>query len=326
MFSVWNVVIEAFIDEVVNHYINMYGHNDADIHFLVSNARNSLEIIANSDAPYHDVNHTILVTMVGQEILRGKHLLEGSITTDIWLHFVTSLLHHDIGYVRGICREDRNGRYVINEQMDKITPPPGTTDAYLTPFHVDRGKLYVKEKFGSDSRLDLDIINANIERTRFPVPEETSYAETADFPGLARTADLIGQLADPQYLRKISGLFAEFRETGQADKMGYANASDMRKGYSQFFWEEVNPYIGEGIRYLRCTQEGQQWVANLYANLFAEENEIPSYGPERRELDDRRSESYPNRPPAHQGDNREDFRRRSEKPLLKTVDPKPRKG
>jgi len=32
-----------------------------------------MENIANSDAPYHDMNHTIMVTLVGQEILRGKH-------------------------------------------------------------------------------------------------------------------------------------------------------------------------------------------------------------------------------------------------------------
>lgn len=325
MFSAWKIVIEAFIDEVVNHYINMYGHNEKDIHFLVSNARNSLETIANSDAPYHDVNHTILVTMVGQEILRGKHLLEGTVTTDIWLHFIISLLHHDIGYVRGICREDRSGRYVINEQMDKITPPPGTTDAYLTPYHVDRGKLYVKERFGSDSGLDLDVISANIERTRFPVPKASSYQKISDYPGLARTADLIGQLADPQYLRKISALFAEFRETGQANKMGYANASDMRRGYSKFFWEEIDPYISEGIRFLRCTQEGQQWVANLYANLFAEENDIPSYGPERRELDDRRSELFPEQSEVHRENKREAIRRRSEKPMLKVLDSKTRK-
>ena len=31
-----------------------------------------------------------------------------------WLHFIVSLLGHDIGYVRGICRGDRDGSYVIN--------------------------------------------------------------------------------------------------------------------------------------------------------------------------------------------------------------------
>jgi hypothetical protein len=39
-----------------------------------------------------------------------------------------------------------------------------------------------------------------------------------------------------------------------------------------FFWKAVNPYVGEALRYLRVTQEGHQWVANLYANVFATEH------------------------------------------------------
>ena len=30
----------------------------------------------------------------------------------------------------------------------------------------------------------------------------------------------------------------------------------------------VQHYIVNALRYLRVTQEGQQWVANLYANVF----------------------------------------------------------
>ena len=47
----------------------------------------------------------------GQEILRGKHLSEGGITTRDWMQFSISLLCHDIGYVKGICRDDRDGRF-----------------------------------------------------------------------------------------------------------------------------------------------------------------------------------------------------------------------
>ena len=34
----------------------------------------------------------------------------------------------------------------------------------------------------------------------------------------------------------------------------------------------VQPYILDALRYLRVTQEGQQWVANLYANVFLMEH------------------------------------------------------
>ena len=287
MFNPTNIVIEAFIEELVGYYVNMYGTDDHEIHLIVSSARNALEIIANSDAPYHDVNHTIMVTTVGVEILRGKVLIEGGIKSADWVHFVISLLNHDIGYVRGICKADRSGRYAINADNETIQPPPGSTDAVLTPYHVDRAKMYIKERFGGDDGVDAETICSNIERTRFPVPSEEDAQESGDLPGLLRAADLIGQLADPSYMRKISALFAEFRETGQAAKMGYTTAADLREGYPKFFWEVVTPFIEEGVRYLRRTQEGQLWVANLYANVFTEEHEAPAYGPERRIHGDR---------------------------------------
>lgn len=291
MFNPSSVVIEAFVDELIEHYVNMFGENVTDIHLIVSNARNALEIIANSDAPYHDVNHTIMVTLVGTEILRGKILIEGSVTATEWVHFVISLLNHDIGYVRGICRADRSGRYAINIDYDTIATAAGSTDAALTPYHVDRAKLYIRERFESDPLINAEAICDNIERTRFPVPNEEDHQESADFPGLIRAADLIGQLGDPQYHRKISALFAEFKETGQAAKMGYTTAADLREGYPRFFWDVVTPFITDGIRLLRRTQEGQKWVANLYANVFTEEHEAPAYGPERREKGDRRHEA-----------------------------------
>jgi len=54
-------------------------------------------IFANSDAPYHNAEHTMMVTLVGQEILRGKHIREGGVSPHDWLHFISSLLCHDIG-------------------------------------------------------------------------------------------------------------------------------------------------------------------------------------------------------------------------------------
>ncbi len=288
MFNPSSVVTEAFLDEIVEHYVNVYGNNEKDLHLLVSSARNALEIICNSDAPYHDAEHTMLVTDVGMEILRGKILIEGDVTAREWVHFVISLLNHDIGYVRGICRSDRNGRYSINANKDTISLPPGSTDAYLTPYHVDRAKMYITERFSAEEAIDVNIICENIERTRFPVPADEDRQDSADYPGLIRAADLIGQLADPGYIRKISRLFAEFKETGQATKMGYTTSADLRAGYPKFFWEVVTPFISEGLRFLRRTHEGQKWVASLYANVFTEEHDAPAYGPERRACDERR--------------------------------------
>jgi predicted TIM-barrel fold metal-dependent hydrolase len=149
----------------------------------------------------------------------------------------------------------------------------GATDASLAPYHVARSKLFVRERSAKALiNLDIGAIEANIEHTRFPVPEDEQHQSTDDFPGLVRAADLIGQLADINYLRKQAALYNEFRETGMSNRLGYDSVADLRANYPDFFWQMVRPYIGDALRYLRVTQEGQQWIANLYANVFSMEH------------------------------------------------------
>jgi hypothetical protein len=140
---------------------------------------------------------------------------------------------------------------------------------------VDRGKLFVHERFGGHNIIDADIIAANIELTRFPVPEDSDYQETGDYPGLVRAADLIGQLADPHHMRKFPALFYEFVETGTSIRLGYKTPGDLRDAYPAFYWNVVNRYIQDGVRHLRVTQEGKQWIANLYSHVFAVEHHEP---------------------------------------------------
>jgi hypothetical protein len=274
MFNPTLIVIEAFIRQLRMMYHRTYEHLEPGYPGVISFAAQlALESIATSDAAYHDVNHTIMVTLVGQEILRGRHISVGGVTPRDWLHFIVSLLCHDIGYVRGICRGDGDGRYVSDMAGDTVSVPEGSTDASMTPYHVARSKLFVRERFSKALiHLDTDEIEANIEHTRFPVPEEEQHQPTGDYPGLVRAADLIGQLADINYLRRQPALFNEFRETGMSKKLNYNSAADLRANYPQFFWEKVQPYTVDALRYLRVTQEGQQWVANLYANVFSMEH------------------------------------------------------
>ena len=275
MFNPTQIIIEAFVGELQLMYERTYGLLEPDYPGIIGFvARLALENIANSDAAYHDVNHTVMVTLVGQEILHGRHVSVGGVTPHDWLHFIVSLLCHDIGYVRGICRADSDGNYVTNLAGDTVSVPEGSTDAVLTPYHVARSKLFVRERFGKVglSHLNSVVIEANIEHTRFPVPKDEQHAPTDDFPGLLRAADLIGQLADINYLRKTSALFTEFRETGMSDALKYNSAADLRASYPRFFWQMVRPYIEDALRYLRVTHEGQLWIANLYANVFSMEH------------------------------------------------------
>src|SRR4051812_38726434 len=87
MFNPTEIVIEAFVGELKSKYGTIYGVLEPaypDIIGFVG--RLALENIANSDAAYHDMNHTIMVSLVGQEILLGKHTSEGGVTPRDWLH------------------------------------------------------------------------------------------------------------------------------------------------------------------------------------------------------------------------------------------------
>ncbi|AFY83592.1 Npun_R2479 family HD domain-containing metalloprotein [Oscillatoria acuminata] len=276
MFNSTALLIEAFVDRLQEGYHRTYGGYKPDYAEILAWAGGmALENIANSDALYHNVEHTILVTLVGQEILRGKHIREGGVSCEDWLHFIISLLCHDIGYVKGVCRQDEDSKrlYATGRDGLKVPIPFGSTDASLTPYHVDRGKLFISERFGGHSLIDAEVIKRNIELTRFPVPADEDHKDTFNYAGMVRAADLIGQLSDPRYLQKIAALFYEFDETGANKKLNYSHPGDLRRNYPKFYWHGVFPFITQALAYLNLTQQGKQIVANLYANVFKIEHE-----------------------------------------------------
>lgn len=274
VFNATELLMNAFAQRIREGYRRTYGGYKSDYEDIIAWAGNmALENIANSDALYHNVEHTILVTLVGQEILRGKQIREGGVSCEDWLHFIISLVCHDIGYVKGVCRQDRRGWYATGHNGELVALPAGGTDASLTPYHVDRAKQFIDERFGGHKLIDAEIIKRNIELTRFPVPKESDHQDTVNFPGLVRAADLIGQLSDPRYLKKISSLFYEFEETGFNQKVGYENPGDLRNNYSRFYWNGVHPYVKDALHYLSLTQQGKQVIANLYSNVFVVEHD-----------------------------------------------------
>lgn len=272
MLNIQKILIEAFNKELKGSYLETFGMLESENMYILGwFGRLALENISNSDLLYHNVEHTIMVSLVGQEILKGKHLSEGGVTADHWLHFMIGLLCHDIGYVRGICKNDHGDQCATGIKDEVVEISRNGTDAVLAPYHVDRGKLFVQERFSESSftKIDVDRICDFIEMTRFPIPaDDPFYQQTKTYRGLIRASDLIGQLGDPQYLRKQPALFYEFSELGINEKHGYKNPGDLRKSYPGFYWNIIRPYIQDALRYLRVTQEGKQWIANLHSHVF----------------------------------------------------------
>jgi len=245
--------------------------DDQDPHYLAlveDAAATAVNTIAKSNAAYHNVEHTLYVTAAGVSILAGKQT-EAPLTTKQWAEAVISMLFHDIGFVRGLCKQDAddNVHYYSGVNDKIIELKRGTTDASMLPYHVDRGQCFASDYFSQNSDLDIELIRQCIERTRFPIPDDPAYHVGDDMPGLVRAADLIGQFSDPRYLNKLAALFQEFDELGMNARIGYESLSDMYAGYPPFYENQVFPYVKDGIRLLELTEVGKEILVSLENNL-----------------------------------------------------------
>jgi hypothetical protein len=268
------------LEEFIGSYIRRrFGASQSALVDIVPNGvRIALECIGNSDALYHNIEHTMLVTLAGHDIFRGRALYT-SVTVEDYSHLILACLFHDIGYVRGLFEEDDGDGFVIETTgKNKVTLQRGASDAAMMPYHVDRSKRYVLERMQGVPQLDEKRIAAAIEGTRFPPMEGQQWDVEAS---IVRAADFIGQLGDPNYLRKTNALYHEFEEVGVNRQLGYDSPADIVNRYPQFYWDSVAPHIKAEIRYLNMTSSGRQWIANLYSNVFRAEQDIRLSGPQR---------------------------------------------
>ncbi len=280
------ITVPALAAEALGSFLSedmkrRFGSSHARLTELIpSVARLALECIGNTDALYHNAEHTMLVTLVGHDIMKGRALLAPTLPGD-YAHFIVACLMHDIGYVRGILKGDEADEFIIDAQGGKVRLPRGSSDASLTPYHVDRSKLFVLSRIETIDGLDAARIARAIEYTRFPISASADEKnETEDEGMLLRAADLIGQLGDPQYLRKTNALYHEFKEIGINAQYGYTTPADLIDGYSQFYWSRISPYVQAAMRYLNVTSSGRQWIANLNSNVFRSERELARSSPE----------------------------------------------
>src|SRR5215470_10642203 len=109
-------------------------------------ARLSLECIGNSDALYHNVEHTMLVTLAGHDIFKGRALLTDSTPND-YSHFIVACLTHDIGYVRGVLKGDGpDGSRVANAIQHTRFPYTASPDDHNV--HEDAALLRAADLIG----------------------------------------------------------------------------------------------------------------------------------------------------------------------------------
>jgi hypothetical protein len=276
MMTLPELAIDA-LEKFLSSFMRSFGSSGKGLAEHVQNtAHLALECIGNSDALYHNVEHTLLVTLAGHDIFRGRALHE-HVNANDYAHIIIACLTHDIGYVRGLFTEDDADGFLVDATGSKVTLPRGASDASLMPYHVDRSKLFMMRRLEGVAELDEQRVASAIEGTRFPPLQGQTYDGEAS---MVRAADFIGQLGDPNYIRKANALYYEFEEVGINRQLGYDSPADIVDRYPQFYWNSVAPHIQTEIGYLNKTSRGRQWIANLYANVFRAEQEIQLSGPQ----------------------------------------------
>ena len=80
--------------------------------------------------------------------------------------------------MRGVLAGDGDDGYVIDGKGGKTKLPRGASDAALTPYHVDRSKLFVMDRIAKIEPLDAARIARAIEFTRFPTAARSQKTTT----------------------------------------------------------------------------------------------------------------------------------------------------
>ncbi len=95
MITIPELAADVLGSHLAEHMERRFGSTDAGLIELVqSAARLALDCIGNSDALYHNVEHTMLATLVGYDILRGRLLLTSTNASD-FAHLIIACLFHD---------------------------------------------------------------------------------------------------------------------------------------------------------------------------------------------------------------------------------------
>lgn len=186
------------------------------------------------DARYHDLEHTLQVTLCLARLMRGWHraITPSEVTPRLFELGILAILLHDTGYLKK--RGDDEG-----------------TGAKYTLIHVERSVDFAGELLAENGLAQHEIksvqnmirctgLNLNLAAIPF-------QSEAERHAGLALgTADLLGQMAAEDYVEKLPFLYLEFEESsrfgqGLTGKPAFSSADDMVQKTPAFWEKYVRP-------------------------------------------------------------------------------------
>ena len=203
--------------------------------------------------PYHDLTHTLDVTICAVRILHGMHLSGTHLNDEeIALVLVAAMLH-DVGYAQKSDEDEGSG-------------------AQHTRTHVTRGIAFMEENLSqwnlpSEWSAPLALImrctelGHNLPAGGFPNPRTRMLGQ------IVGSADMVGQMADRIYLEKLLFLFLEFKE---ADLGNFLNVQDLLKK-TRAFYELIQKTLDDDLGgvYRRLNYHFKEWLG-IDRNFYLE--------------------------------------------------------
>jgi hypothetical protein len=188
------------------------------------------------DARYHDLEHTLQVTLCMARLLQGWHLAKtaSTLTQRMFELGILAILLHDTGYLKK--RGDNEG-----------------TGAKYTLIHVGRSRQFAEELMKEKKFSDAEIKSVQNMITCTGVNDDLAsipfQSELERHTGFALgTSDLLGQMAAPDYIEKLPVLYSEFAESIEYNKTGtsrtmFTSAKDLIQKTPAFWEKFVRPKI-----------------------------------------------------------------------------------
>jgi hypothetical protein len=219
------------------------------------------------DALYHDLEHTMQGTLCLVRLLCGRHQAEAqpAFSPSLFHLGLLAILFHDTGYLKR--REDTQG-----------------TGAKYTAIHVSRSAIFARDFLSSRGCSESDVAaiqnmirctGVNVDLGSIPFQSEPER-----LMGFALgTADLLGQMAAPDYVDKLPVLFQEFAEAARfgGEKAArfaiYQSADDLVRltpsFWENYVWPRINTEFLSLYRFLNDPYPDgpNPYVERIKANL-----------------------------------------------------------
>jgi len=208
---------------------------------------------------YHDLNHTTDCMLVMVRLMHGAFVNGINFNRrDVNLGLIAALMH-DTGYIQTVDDNQGTGaKYTANHIERSID--------FMENYFKDRG-CPSEDFLACSDFLKCTGLEAKINQIKFPSREHELLGK------MLGTADLIGQMADKNYLMKLPYLYREYKEGGVS---GFNNEFDLLKKTPEF-WEFVKTrFAGELERVDRYLQDHFRtaWGTDRNLCLLAVEKNI----------------------------------------------------